>query len=133
MIAHEIDLTDRDTAIAEIKKALKQRTGRSWSVTGGKGTAWGWITINAQPKDRVWEHVKLPVAGPNGEEWEEKATAGEYGHMGPELREELRKALNLERVHYQGEMIAPSNKHRLEYVARARGETPTVRGEIYWD
>lgn len=42
----------RDQVIAELKKLLKARTGRTWSVTGGRGTSWGWITITAPPKRR---------------------------------------------------------------------------------
>lgn len=41
---------DRNETIARIKQTLKQRTGRQWSVTGGRGTAWGWITIKAVAK-----------------------------------------------------------------------------------
>ena len=43
---------DRNEVIAELKKLLKARTGRTWSVTGGRGTSWGWITITAPPKRR---------------------------------------------------------------------------------
>lgn len=38
------DLT-RDEAIIRIRAALKARTGRAWSVTGGRGSDWGWITV----------------------------------------------------------------------------------------
>ena len=40
---------DRNEAIKRIKAALKARSGKSWSVTGGKGTAWGWIKIDTTP------------------------------------------------------------------------------------
>jgi hypothetical protein len=45
---------DRDEAIKRIKSALKRRSGKSWSVTGGRGTAWGWISISAPPKRCTW-------------------------------------------------------------------------------
>jgi len=40
---------DRDLAIERIRLAMKRRTGRAWSVRGGRGTVWGWITISAPP------------------------------------------------------------------------------------
>ena len=101
---------DRDTAIARIKAALKARSGKTWSVTGGKGTAWGWIEINSPPKRR-----------------------GEFDYMSDSDRAELAKLLGLESVHCQGVSIAASLAHRREYVDRAEGRTPTVKGEQYWD
>jgi hypothetical protein len=49
---------DRNDAIKRIKSALKKRSGKDWSVTGGKGTAWGWIEIDAPPRRRTWRHVQ---------------------------------------------------------------------------
>jgi hypothetical protein len=49
---------DRDEAIKRIKAALKRRSGKAWSVTGGKGTAWGWIEIDATPKNRTWQWIQ---------------------------------------------------------------------------
>lgn len=43
---------DRDLAIAQIRATLKRRTGRLWSVRGGRGTSWGWIRVSA-PSDRI--------------------------------------------------------------------------------
>ena len=40
---------DRSEAIERIRKALKRRSGKTWSVTGGRGTAWGWIHVSAPP------------------------------------------------------------------------------------
>lgn len=45
---------DRDEAIKRVRAALKRKTGKTWSVTGGRGTAWGWITVEAPPKRRVF-------------------------------------------------------------------------------
>ena len=50
---------DRDEAIKAIRTALKRRTGKTWSVKGGRGTAWGWLTITCllytspSPRDRT--------------------------------------------------------------------------------
>jgi hypothetical protein len=101
----------RDQAIQRIKTALKKRSGRPWSVTGGRGTAWGWI------------HIK-PF----------KKYADQYGNLTPEDQVYLGKLLGLDRpVHCQGESIPASWKYRAEYVDRAEGRTPKVCGEPYWD
>lgn len=40
----------REEAITAIRSALKRRSGKTWSIRGGRGTAWGWLTITAPPK-----------------------------------------------------------------------------------
>ena len=49
---------DRAGTIKAIRKSLKRRSGKPWSVTGGRGTAWGWITIDAPPSRRTMHTVK---------------------------------------------------------------------------
>lgn len=100
---------DRAEAIKAIRHGLRKRSGRSWSVVGGRGTAYGWITIDAFPS----RHVD--------------------GHMTPEDRKELAELLGLESVHSQGVSIPASNDYRIEYVDRANGRTPSKIGEPYWD
>lgn len=105
------DYSDRNEAIKAIRTALRKRSGKAWSVTGGRGTAWGWITISAPPK-----RLK------------------DWGYMSEADRAELQELLGLEReVHCQGETVPASSEYRLEYVARAQGKTPTVHGTPYWD
>jgi hypothetical protein len=102
---------DRNEAMRKMKAALKARSGKSWSVTGGRGTSWGWISISAPPK-RLDAH----------------------GYMTAADAAELGKLLGFDRpVHQQGESIAASTNHYLEYVARAEGRTPEVHGVAYWD
>lgn len=101
---------DRDEAISRIKAALKRRSGKAWSVRGGQGTAWGWITIMAQPKRLV-----------------------EFGYMSDADRAELATLLGLESVHQQGVNVAASSEYRREYVDRAEGRQPSVIAEPYWD
>lgn len=101
---------DRDEAIKAIRAALKRRTGLPWSVTGGRGTSWGWITIMAPPKRRI-----------------------EFGYMAPGDMATLAEALGLERVHEQGVGIAAGTDYRVEYVARAEGRAPSDVGVPYWD
>lgn len=99
---------DRNEAIAEIRKALKARTGRTWSVTGGKGSSWGWITVTAPPK-------RSPG----------------YGEMNADDMAVLGKALDMD-VHHQGYMVPASSAHRREAVARAQG-LPYEVAAAYWD
>jgi hypothetical protein len=53
----------RDETIKAIRAALKRRSAKRWSVTGGRrGTGWGWITITAPSKRRTGktiEHAEL--------------------------------------------------------------------------
>jgi hypothetical protein len=106
-----LDPTDRNDAIKLIRAALKQRSGKTWSVTGGRGTGWGWIAITAPPARRLG-----------------------YGYMTDGDREELGKLLGLGGpAPTQGEKIPAGSDYRREYVARAQGQTPTVHGTPYWD
>jgi hypothetical protein len=54
----------RNVVCKRIKVALKKRSGKDWSVTGGKGTAWGWINIDAPPARRTWQHVQTSTPEP---------------------------------------------------------------------
>lgn len=44
---------DRKEATKRIRQALKKRTDRVWSVRGDRGTAWGWLRIEAAKSRRV--------------------------------------------------------------------------------
>ena len=106
-----VTASDRDVAIERIRKALRQRSGKAWSVTGGRGTAWGWITITAPPARRV-----------------------EFGYMTDADRAELGALLGLDHpAHPQGEQVAASTAYRTEYIDRAEGRTPSAIGQPYWD
>ena len=97
---------DRNEAIRRIREGLKARSGKSWSVTGGRGTAWGWITIDVPPR--------------------REASRAE------ELRE-LGVLLGNVTIHSQGVSVAASNAHYTEYVDRAEGRTPKAIAQPYWD
>lgn len=45
-------LTRKET-IRRIRAALKRKTGKSWTVRGGRGTGWGWIRVESPPRRRV--------------------------------------------------------------------------------
>ena len=140
------DLTDRDTAIAEIRKALKERSGKVWSVTGGRGTGWGWVRIESPPRRRVahdtneaydattvWGGDRQGLDGNGNKQYVERTDGDHRYYMSDADRVELATLLGLDYVHCQGEQVMASGDARLEYVARARGETPTVFGVQYWD
>lgn len=96
----------RNATIAAIRSSLKQRSGKAWSVTGGRGTAWGWITIRA-----------------HGEHW-----------MEPETCAELAKLLGKDNVHPQGESVPASLAYYRLALARAVfGNACGFTAEPYWD
>lgn len=107
------DFLTRDEAIRRIRAGLKRRTGKSWSVTGGRGTGWGWIRISAPPARRV----------------------GEWGGVMTDAdRAELGQALGYDRpVHMQGESIPASSDYYRAAVERAETGTTSVNPQPYWD
>lgn len=124
---------DRDEAIRRIRAGLRERTGRRWSVTGGRGTAWGWLTIDTPPAERTWRW-RLPAGLPDEpDNYEVYDSSQVGGHMSPAAREELAQALGLRSVGWQGESIPSSSDHYREYVDRAEGREPSVIGRPYWD
>lgn len=103
--------SDRDVAIKAIRKALRRRSGKAWSVRGGRGTSWGWITISAPP-----------------------ARSGKWGEMSDDDAAELGQLLGLGRsAHVQGVSVPSSLEYRREYTARAEGREPDKIAEPYWD
>ena len=125
---------DRDETIAKIKTALRRRSGKAWSVTGGRGTAWGWIQIDAPPARRTWSHRLKPDCADWPENYGEY-DSGEPGRsMSPADREDLGKLLGLEgKAHHQGVSIAAGSDHRREYIERAEGQPVTKIAQPYWD
>lgn len=144
-----------DTAAVakRIKAALRARSGKDWSVTKGKGTAGGWIKIDA-PKARLscdmW-HV-WPLGGPDAcrdcdlshndaSQWGRPrvceahvCTDGCWQNcISPADREELAALLGKDQVHPQGESIPSGSDYYVEYIDRAEGRTPRRYGVQYWD
>ena len=126
---------DRDTTIKAIKAALLRRSGHAWSVTGGKGTAWGWIRIDAVPARRTMRtRLKAGAVTTWPDDYEEYDSGRTGGYSTPADRAELGMLLGLGRaVHHQGESIAASSAYRTEYTDRAEGRTPSKIGTQYWD
>lgn len=125
---------DRDETIAAIRSALKRRSGKAWSVKGGRGTGAGWISIDAPPRRKTAHWVDKGRRDAYGNvEYDLEDTGELGGYMTPADAEELRELLSLDRVHHQGVSIAASTGHRVEYVARAEGRSPSTFGVQYWD
>jgi hypothetical protein len=101
--------TDRNDAIKRIRTALKKRTGRAWSVKGGRGTGWGWIKISAPPR-RIF----------NWSMTEEDARI-------------LAEALGLDPRGSHCFSIPSGGDYYTEYVDRAEGREPRTHGKQYWD
>jgi len=112
---------DRNETIKRIRAALKKRSGKPWSVTGGRGTAWGWLNITAPPKRCTGHGVQIPGSvGMNPEDYEYKDTGEPNGNLNPAEQKELAQLLSLpDPVHHQGESIPA--KDWQEYIDRAEG------------
>jgi hypothetical protein len=138
LIAHQKGIhtmTSRDETISRIKTALKKRSGKSWSVTGGKGTAWGWIKIDVLPAKQT-AHFQLKAGLTTGhtmDDYDDMDTGEKGGHMTPTDRAQLKELLGLDSLHHQGVSIMASSDAYQEYIDRAEGRTPTKIAEPYWD
>lgn len=125
---------DRDRTIATIRAALKRRSGKAWSVTGGRGTAWGWITIEAPPARRTWGCYLPEGMSDRPEHYRDRDNGKPGGSMSPDDRAELGRLLGLGRASYQdGESIPASGAYYREYIDRAEGRAPSALGTQYWD
>lgn len=126
--------TDRNDTIKTIKANLRRRSGKSWSVTGGRGTIWGWITIDTMPSRATWRN-RLPVGALDcPENYRECNTFMRGGYMSPHERAELGTLLGLDGpCHMQGVSIPASSAYYQEYIDRSAGVTPTKIGTPYWD
>lgn len=110
LIAAAMADPSRKNTIAAIRAALKDRSGKAWSVTGGRGTAYGWITIEAPPARRE-----------------------QYGYMSDADRAELGHLLGVT-VHHQGHSVPASHDYRrLTIQQAATGSTNGQTAEPYWD
>ena len=129
---------DRNEVIARIRKALKARSERAWSVTGGRGTSYGgWIGIDAPPKRRTFENRPTGETRGDGLPVCELVDVGKGGDlMGPVDRRELARLLGFGEeslVPHQGVRIAAGHDYYAEFIDRAEGRPPSVIGEPYWD
>jgi hypothetical protein len=87
---------DRDETIKAIRTALKRRSGKTWSVTGGRGTAGGWINISAPPRrctGKIIQHAELRH-GRMHYEYEHIDTGERTGCMTPRTQPNLESCLD---------------------------------------
>lgn len=97
----------RDEAAVAIRRALRQRSGRSWSVIRGQGSVHGWLTITSPPSRQL------------------------DGCMTDEDRQLLGLLLELgAAAHAQGVTVEGDSRSRAEYVARAEGRRLTVSSSV---
>jgi hypothetical protein len=87
----------RSDVTKKMRQLLKARSGKAWSVTGDRGTAWGWLNIQAPPKRRI----------------------GEYGRTSDEDARELADLLGLDRP--DGNVSVPSGEW-FHYLKACRGD-----------
>lgn len=113
---------DRADAIRLIRAGLQARSGRPWSVTGGRGTAYGWLHIRAPPKRLTSDWNGGPT---------EPGKARYY--LATADREELARLLGKEWVDAGGESVPSGSDHYREYIDRAEGRKPSVLGKRDWD
>jgi hypothetical protein len=130
---------DRDDAIKLIREALKRRSGKTWSVTGGRGTAWGWITIQAPPARRIGhklnpEYGDVNVHRTDVPMYVDDPESEHRWYTSEADRRELGELLGLGRpAHHQGVSIPAASDYRRWYVAAALGKTPIGDPRPYWD
>ena len=125
---------DRAEALRRIKTGLQKRSGKTWSVTGGRGTAWGWLKIDAPPARQTAETRQKPgTRGLTRDDYEEVDLGHPGGHMTYADRVHLEALLSLENIYPQGVSIMASNDAYEEYVARAEGRPVTKIAQPYWD
>jgi hypothetical protein len=101
---------DRNSTIAAIKASLKARN-MNFSVTGGRGTTWGWITIDLMPAT-----YKAFANDPDAIRAASRTMRGYFGLEGSQY-------IN----------IPAGNDYYREYMDRAAGRTPIKLGKPYWD
>ena len=93
----------RDKAIVRIKRALRRRSGRVWSVRGGTNIFYGKITITTLSRDR-----------------------DERGKMQYADRKTLRELLGLSELPHEDGIRIGTLEDYQEYVDRAEGWFPRV-------
>jgi len=120
---------DRGMAIRLIRDALKRRSGRPWSVTGGRGTAYGWLSIMPMPARRVCRHQFDGAECPSPEQCAEHRR-----YMSDGDRAELARLLGVEDVHFQGQSIPSGTADYLLWIARAQtGKSCGFHAAPSWD
>jgi len=116
---------DRNEVVKRIKAALRRKTGRTWSVHGGRGTGWGWITVEA-PKGRRVSHKANPdCADPFNAPYDERVIEyvredGRNSYTSLADCIELAEAFGFDKpTHCQGISISPDGWERYAALVEA--------------
>lgn len=129
-------MMDRSEVAKRIRQALKRRTGLAWSVTGGRGTAWGWLEIEAAKSRRIMhddnpKYDRFALGQQSELPWvERKPDKDEVAYCtSQEDREILAEALgiNMSFSSVQGVSISPDQWQW--YVDRAENGKPEPKPE----
>lgn len=115
---------DRDLAIKLIRFNLKARSGKSWSVKGSRGSAWGWITITAPPARRVKNELTAADAQELGD------LLGLPDHS---VYTDLEYIGQSNAAHRQGVSIAADREWYLHYIDASAGAPSEHGTPQYWD
>lgn len=131
---NEVVNSGRNAVIVSIRHHLKARSGRTWSVTGGRGTAWGWIKIDAPPARQTMHNVKRPGTAGNPGDYDEVDTGAPDGFMRPDDRELLARVLGIDKAWRDGLNIpASSDYYRLWLCRAVFGHDGGFKAQPYWD
>jgi hypothetical protein len=118
---------NRNDVIACIRAQLKRRSGKAWSVTAGRGTAWGWLNIDAPPARRLYRADGVTRCAP-------VELKRHHGHASLAERQEIATLMGFDQpIHFQGLSIPDSHAHYQEYCERAAGRVPAKIAQPYWD
>jgi hypothetical protein len=125
----------RNEIVQTIRAALRKRSGKPWSVTGGTGTAWGWIKISAPPARRTLHaRLKAGAASTSPEDYEMVDTGEPDGNLTEADCLELARLLGLESVSMQGESVPATTAFRRVAIARALfGSNLGFEADRDWD
>lgn len=112
---------NRADAIKSIKVGLKKLTGRSWNVSGNRGTAYGYINIDAPKARRNFDSY--------GKLLEQ---VDSYAYMGLEDRRALAQVFKCgDTVHFQGMVCSPDEREFT--VAAAEGRIKPCANGNGWE
>jgi hypothetical protein len=112
-----------DTFTQDLGKALKEATGRTWSVSRSRGTASSWVNVDAPPARRTCEWDGVTPA-PKGQ-----------GYSCQNDREVLGKAVHAPGgvAHPQGESIPPDPGCRERVYDLVKGRSDPAVCKPNWD
>ena len=110
-------------------------------MTGGRSTAWGWLTIDAPPRRRTWQHdgvcdfpdePRMQLLPPEHRTAWKNDPSKKYGYTSQQERCELAALLDLRPpVHCQGVSVPPDSWE--VYARKAEGEVGLHEPEHHWD